>query len=99
MQTTCHIQRLPLRAEPDLPAPRAAERPPVLARLLRREEVREADGHVADDGVLEEVAVVDDLGDDHARRLVRAEELGAVLPDGVVRVLDLARDVERVVGG
>lgn len=56
-------------------------------------------GRVADDEVLEEVTVIDDLGNDHARHPVCAKELGAVFPDGVVRVLDFARDVKRAVGG
>ena len=97
-----HVEWLPLGGHAEAARLAPGERPPVAHALagrrpLRLEEVVETDAHVADDGVLEEVAVVDDLDGDRARVPVRAEELLCRLPDRRQRVLDERRRVDPLV--
>lgn len=94
MQTARHIQRLPVSTDPQLPALAVAQREPIRAGLLRCDEVIQLDRHVPDDGILEEIAVVDDLDGDDGAGAVRTQELVWGFPDGVVGVLEVLGGVD-----
>jgi hypothetical protein len=99
IERASHIKRLPLGRHTNTARLTPREGPPVAhalpgVRLLRLEQVVQADGHVPDDRVLAEVAVVDDFDGNRARVPVRAEELLCRLPDGRERVLDERRGVD-----
>lgn len=76
MQTTSHVQRLPLRTQPYLSTATSAQRPPIPTRFLlfRVEKILQADTNIADDRVLEDIAVVNDLQSNNGRGLVGAQK-------------------------
>ena len=97
VQASSHVQRLPLCTQAELRSRRAsAQRPPVTRGvfLLGVEEVGEPDAHIANDGVFEELAIVNDLYRDDGCRLIRAQEFGRRLPDRVVSVFETRRLVD-----
>lgn len=63
--------------------------------VLGPEQVGEPYGHVADNWILEEIPVVDDLDRDYGGLSIGAKELRGRLPHGVVRVLEASRSVGR----
>lgn len=88
MQATSHIQRLPFRAHAQFPRLASTKRPPIPCLLLRIQKLLQMDRHVTDDGILHEVAVVDNLDCDDRRLAIRAQELFCGFPDGAGGVLE-----------
>lgn len=99
MQRARHAQRLPLRRQPHLARLARAEREPITARLtLRIQQIRKLDRHIANDRVLEEVAVVNSLDRDGGRRFVCAKELIRRFPNWTCGVLEAASGEGRGTG-
>lgn len=99
MQRARHAQRFPLRRQAHLARLARAEREPIAARLpFRIQQIRKLDRHIPDDGVLEEVAVVNRLDGDSGRRFVGAEELVRRFPDWTCGVLEATGGEGRATG-
>jgi len=73
MQTACHVQGLPLRAQPHLPSLTPTQREPIPPTLFRKvQQVLQLDRNIPNNRVLEEIAVVDHFHFDDRRGLVGA---------------------------
>lgn len=82
MKTACHVEGLPLRTQPDPTGLASTQRPPIPARfLLRLHQVFQPDARVSDNGILEEITVIDDLNRNDRRSTVGAEVFRGGFPN------------------
>ena len=88
------LKRLPLSRQSDPAGLASTQWPPVLASFaLSLKQVGNPHGHVADNWILQEVSIIDDLDRDHGCLFIGAQELCGRLPHGSVCVLAADRSM------